>query len=65
MFFAVTVVQPLHNYKLKLTFKNGEQKFFYMKPHLEKGLFKDLKTSNFSILQKSVLIELNGQMKLI
>ena len=43
MFFAVTAVQPLHNYQLQLTFENGEQKVFDMKPHLEKGLFKDLK----------------------
>lgn len=43
MFFAVTDVQPLNNYMLRLTFKNGEQKVFDMKPYLETGIFKALK----------------------
>ncbi len=43
MFFAVTDVQPLHNYLLRLTFKNGEQKMFDMKPYLNTGVFQALK----------------------
>ncbi len=44
MYFAVTNVEPLHNYLLRLTFKNGEQKIFDMKPYLETGVFKELKS---------------------
>lgn len=43
MYFAVTAVKPLNNYVLHLTFKNGEQKEFDMKPYLETGIFKELK----------------------
>ncbi|MEJ7680100.1 MAG: DUF2442 domain-containing protein [Segetibacter sp.] len=43
MFFAVTNVQPLSNYLLRLTFENGEQKIFDMKPYLETGIFQGLK----------------------
>ncbi len=43
MFFAVTEVQPLEDYLLHLTFKNGEQKVFDMKPYLNTGIFKALK----------------------
>jgi hypothetical protein len=43
MYFAVTEVTPLENYKLSLKFKNGEEKIFDMKPYLEIGIFKELK----------------------
>lgn len=43
MFFAVTEVMPLKDYQLILTFKNGEQKVFDMKPYLETGIFRELK----------------------
>jgi hypothetical protein len=43
MYFAVTEVTPLNNYMLRLKFKNGEEKFFDMKPHLNTGIFKMLK----------------------
>jgi hypothetical protein len=43
MYFAVTDVQPLANYLLRLTFKNGEQKVFDMKPYLNTGIFQALK----------------------
>ena len=43
MFFAVKDVQPLDDYMLRLTFKNGEQKLFDMKPYLRKGIFQELK----------------------
>ncbi len=46
MFFAVINVTPLENYQLLLTFKNGEEKIFDMKPYLEKGIFKKLKDEN-------------------
>jgi hypothetical protein len=43
MYFAVTEVTPLENYKLSLKFKNGEEKIFDMIPYLETGIFKELK----------------------
>lgn len=43
MYFAVTEVTPLENYKLSLKFKNGEEKVFDMIPYLETGIFKELK----------------------
>jgi Protein of unknown function (DUF2442) len=46
MYFAVTDVTPLNNYMLRLRFKNGEEKFFDMKPYLETGIFRELKNEN-------------------
>ena len=43
MYFAVTKVIPVENYKLILKFKNGEEKIFDMAPYLETGIFKELK----------------------
>lgn len=39
----ITAVQPLENYKLLLTFANGEQRIFDAKPYLDKGVFKRLR----------------------
>jgi len=39
----VTHVKPEQNFFLLLTFSNGEVKRFDVKPHLEIGIFKDLK----------------------
>lgn len=43
MYFAITEVTALDNYKLSLKFKNGEKKVFDMTPYLETGIFKELK----------------------
>lgn len=43
MFFSVTKVTPLDNYLLRLTFKDGEEKIFDMKPYLQTGVFRSLK----------------------
>jgi len=43
MYLAVTAVKPLNDYRLLLTFENGEQRVFDMKPYLNKGMFKELK----------------------
>ena len=43
MYFAITEVTPLENYKLRLKFKNGEEKIFDMSPYLNTGIFKELK----------------------
>ncbi len=36
-------VKPKDNYKLILTFTNGETKIFDMKPYLKIGIFQELK----------------------
>ena len=43
MYLAIKQVEPLDNYKLLLTFENGEKRKFDMNPYLNKGLFKELK----------------------
>ena len=43
MYYAVIDVTPLNNYLLRLKFKNGEEKFFDMKPYLDTGIFKELR----------------------
>jgi len=43
MYVAVTDVKALENYKLLLTFENGEKRIFDMKPYLDKGIFRELK----------------------
>lgn len=43
MYLAVVQVEPLPNYHLKLTFKNGEIRVFDMNPYLNLGIFNDLK----------------------
>ena len=43
MYLAVTDVKPLSEYKLLLTFENGEKRVFDMKPYLDKGIYKELK----------------------
>ncbi len=43
MYLAVINVEPLPDYHLKLTFKNGEIRVFDMNPYLNLGIFKELK----------------------
>ena len=43
MYLAVKEVKPLDEYKLLVTFENGEVKLFDMKPYLNKGIFMELK----------------------
>ena len=40
---AIKEVNPLANFKLLLTFDNGEKRMFDMRPYLELGIFKELK----------------------
>ena len=46
MNYAVISVEALENYNLLLTFKTGEKKIYDMKPHLDGGIFKELKDKN-------------------
>jgi hypothetical protein len=43
MYFAVKNVLPKEGYILLLTFENGEEREFDMKPYLESGIFRELK----------------------
>lgn len=43
MLVAVKDVKPLNNYRLLLSFENGEKKIFDMKPYLDKGIYKELR----------------------
>ena len=42
MYQAVKEVKPTDNYVLILTFENGEQRKFDMKPYLTTGIFNEL-----------------------
>jgi len=43
MYLSVKNVTPLADYKLLLTFENGEDRVFDVKPYLEIGKFSELK----------------------
>lgn len=43
MYFSVTSVMPIQDYKLILTFENGEKRQFDMNPYLSHGIFEELK----------------------
>lgn len=43
MYLAIVDVKPLQDYRLLLTFENGEKRTFDMKPYLDKGIFRELK----------------------
>ena len=43
MYLAVIDVEPLNDYKLLLTFENGERRIFDVSPYLDKGIFQELK----------------------
>ena len=43
MYSAVKAVTPGLDYTLLLTFANGENRKFDMKPYLDNGLFRELK----------------------
>ena len=43
MYLAVKDVKTIDDYKLILTFEDDSVRIFDMKPHLRKGVFKELK----------------------
>lgn len=43
MYFSVKQVEVQPDYTLILTFENGERKRFDMKPHLDNGVFRQLR----------------------
>lgn len=44
---TVTSVEALDNYRLKLVFDNSEAKLFDVSPYLDKGIFKELKNTDY------------------
>ena len=42
-YVGVAEVKPLEEYNLLLTFEDGKQGVFDVKPYLDKGVFKELK----------------------
>ena len=40
-------VRALANYELEIRFSNGESRIFDMKPHLEFGIFRELKDDGY------------------
>jgi hypothetical protein len=42
-YIGITDVKPLEEFNLLLTFENGKQGVFDVKPYLDKGVFKALK----------------------
>jgi len=44
---AVTAVQALPDYRLLLTFENGERRFFDMSPYLRYPVFQRLRNPGF------------------
>ena len=44
---AVVTVKPENNYKLAITFDNGEQRLFDVTPFLDKGIFTELKNIDY------------------
>jgi len=38
---------PQENYRLALTFNNGEQRLFDLTPYLDKGIFKELRDTSY------------------
>jgi len=43
MYVGVKAVKPLKDYRLLLTFDNGEQRVFDVEPYLSKGIFSELR----------------------
>jgi hypothetical protein len=46
MYLAITKVNPLPEYKLRLVFENNEEKIFDVKPYLSLGIFKEITDPN-------------------
>lgn len=44
---ALTSVEALDNYCLKLVFDNSEVKLFDVSPYLDQGIFKELKNTEY------------------
>lgn len=43
MYIGAKDVKPLPDFRLLITFENGEQRVFNVKPYLDKGVFQELR----------------------
>jgi hypothetical protein len=43
MYIGVKCVAPLPDYRLMVTFENGERRIFDVTPYLDQGIFRELK----------------------
>jgi hypothetical protein len=46
MYFGVKYVKPLPDFRLLITFENGEERVFNVEPYLHKGVFRELKNES-------------------
>lgn len=46
MYIGITAVKPLEEYRLLVTFENGERRVFDVAPYLDQGVFRELKSPN-------------------
>jgi hypothetical protein len=46
MYLSVIDVKPQEDFRLLLTFENGEKRIFEMSGYLDLGIFKELKNEN-------------------
>ncbi len=46
MYLSVIDVKPQDDFRLLLTFENGEKRIFEMSEYLDLGIFKELKNEN-------------------
>lgn len=43
----IRTIKPVDGFRLRVTFKNGEVRFFDMRRFLDKGIFKELKNPRY------------------
>ncbi len=54
MYIGVKTVRPLKDYRLLITFDNGEERVFDVRPYLDKGVFSELReTGRFNAVRVS------------
>jgi len=42
-YIGAKAVQPLPDFRLLITFENGEQRIFNLEPYLDQGIFRELR----------------------
>lgn len=63
-YISVVSVKPLANYRLRVSLSNGKEGVFDVSPHLNKGVFKELRDPSYFKLVKLVFTGVgwpNGQ----
>lgn len=46
MYIGTKAVKPLPDFRLLITFENGEQRVFDVTPYLDKGVFRELRDAS-------------------